>query len=317
VLDTVNMRSLVVLFCAAALVCAFGTGWLAGRSGFIPSSAGHLLDPYFMDPTSLGEMPTDDAGVPMTEYATGLEYNPTLIAGQAIGYYNDWLRTSSPHSRARFLDLCDWLVAHQLKDGRWVYKFSYGDQPTPWWSALAQSHGLNALARAFGATGNAKYKAAAKRALLPFHRPLEEAGVTMIDEGHVWYEEYLPPRAPHTLNGFMFALIDLWDYQKEFGDADSRQLWRDGIQTLTHFIDRFDTGAWSCYSMTYPPGTPRLSVTHPVAYPAPSGCKLATASYHQIHVWQLRELHSITHNPILGAYADRWQAFLPTSSRAP
>ena len=231
-------RQLLAVYAVVGMVAASVAGFAVGTWA-VSAADYRVIGPYFM-PIDLGKLPTDAKGIPMVQYDASLQYNPTIIAGQAIGFYGQWLQTGSASDKELFLKYCDWLVSHQQDDGRWLYTFQFGTQPVPWWSALAQGHAIAALARAFSVTGDSLYQTAARMGLNVFTKPQADGGVTSNYAGHVWYEEYLPTRRPHTLNGFMFALLDLWDYHLVFNDSLSETLWDTGIATLVSELPRFE-----------------------------------------------------------------------------
>ena len=277
-------------------------------------ATGPVLGGYFIQVKDLGKHRTDANGIPMIAYNGVLRYNPSVIAGEALGYFSDWISTGSDASWAVFLRDCDWLVANQSADGLWLYEFAYYGQPVPWWSAVAQGQALSALARAYQRTGDAAYQNAAARALQSFTRTQSNGGVVVVEEGDTWYEQYLPPRPPHTLNGFIFALIGVYEHHGVFGDQLSESIWAKGLATLKHALPRYDTGNWSCYSLVSPTsGGPSEAPATTTSGSAPVGsgsCRLASVMYQGIHVTQLRTLYEWTHDEVLGAYADRFGRYL-------
>jgi hypothetical protein len=128
-----------------------------------------------------------------------------------------------------------WLVSKQRPDGTWAYAF---DNPlawagtavrAPWVSGMAQGQALSLLVRVWRITGDDAYLDAGRKALASFSVPVEEGGVLRVWRGHPFYEEYPTTERPTlVLNGFLFALVGLHDYAAETGDAEARQLWREG-----------------------------------------------------------------------------------------
>ena len=252
-----------------------------------------LLPAYFHASEVASNAPRDANGIVMVAYTWGLEYNPVTVSQLALGQYASWLQTGSTAAWDDFIRQVNWLVTTQQPDGRWLYTFAFAGQPVPWWSAMAEGQAISALVRAYRATGDARYATAATRASTTFTRLQSDRGVTSIDRGDRWYEEYMPPYSPHTLNGFMFALVGVWEYHATFGDSVSGSLLRDGLHTLQDNLSRFDTGTWSCYSL--------LHLT---------GCSYASVHYHTIHIEELRYWYSLTATRTFRTYADRWQAYL-------
>jgi len=260
------------------------------------------LGSYFIHVKHLGQRRTDSAGIPMVMYKGVLEYNPAVVAGEALGYFSNWIDSDSPESWRAFVRDCGWLVEHQTADGLWLYDFAYHDQPVPWWSAMAQGQALSALVRAYERTGDPLYASAATLGLAPFRRGLSDRGVVRAEDGYAWYVQYIPPEQGKVLNGFMFALIGLYEYDVVLGDAASRRVLDLGLAALRRELPSFDTGSWSCYSLVSPPGAADPS--------APDGCRVASLMYHQIHVTQLWALAGWTGHAWLGEYAARFQGYL-------
>ena len=291
------------------------SGTVPATTGTALPAVGPELGSYFIQVKYLGQRKTDADGLPMVAYDGVLRYSPSVIAGEAVGYFSDWVSSGAAASWAIFLRDCDWLVDHQASNGLWLYQFPYAGQPVPWWSAMTQGQALSALTRAYQRTGNPRYQIAAARALQPFTRSQSDDGVALEDVGYTWYEEYLPPQTPHILNGFMFALIGIYEYHQTFRDQLSGSIWDTGFGTLKHVLPSFDTGDWSCYWLGPPTSTPASSLvsarTSPGSVSSPLGaCRLASVMYQQIHVTQLRAIYAWTQNEVIGTYADRFARYL-------
>jgi hypothetical protein len=201
-----------------------------------------MMGSYFIQVKYLGQKKTDKNGLPMVAYDGVLRYNPQVIAAEALGYFSDWVSSGSDESWAVFLRDCDWLVANQAANGLWLYQFPYNGQPVPWWSAMAQGQALSALVRAYQRTDDPRYRTAATTALQTFTRTQSDGGVSVVDAGHTWYGQYMPPMSPYVLNGFMFSLIGVYEYHQAFGDQLSQSIWDKGFAALKYALPRYDTG---------------------------------------------------------------------------
>jgi hypothetical protein len=259
------------------------------------SGSATLLLPAYFDTQAVPEAKQahDSNGIVQVRYGGKPEYNPVTIAQTALGQYARWLATDSVSDEHLFLVQVDWLVTNQTADGLWLYGFAFGGQPVPWWSAMAEGQAISALIRAFRMTGLPVYATAARKALETFTRLQSNRGVVSVDRGFSWYEEYVWPYAPHTLNGFMFSLLGLQEYAQTFADPLASTLYAAGVTTLTSELHRFDTGSWSCYSLT--------NLT---------GCNLASISYQRLHIKLLTEFYRLTGASILKIFADRWTSYL-------
>lgn len=241
-------------------------------------------------------------GVPQVDYAWGAEDNPVTVCHWALQRWSWWLQTHDRTYLDQALLGADWLVDHQV-DGRFEYRFDItaGGTPmtAPWISAMAQGEGISLLVRAYSATGDPRYLQTAEAALAPFHRDFAQGGVLAYWDGEPWYEEY-PGAAPtHVLNGFEFALIGLHDLADR--SADARQLFAQGIVSLSHRIAAFDTPA--ARSQYYA----ALGSAHSVV----------AAPYPHVDAVLTQQLATITGDPTLAAWAARWTQYLqPVSSTA-
>jgi hypothetical protein len=276
---------------------------------FAPDPAGLQLMPAYFD----GSMPNDslarDAnGVILARYSWGTEYNPVTIEQAALRYYDRWLIDTTDEKKAADHDAMfaqvNWLMANQSSDGRWFYQFRWGSQPRPWWSGLAEGQGISVLLRAYSMTRDAAYLTAIARARATFERPQASLGVqkSFSYKGtYVVYEEYLVGGCQNVLNGWMFALVALYEDAVYLDDpmASWDLMAADrGVGALRAMLPLYDSGGWSYYN--------RLSAASPGSY--------ASSHYHQVHIQELRFLNSVTGDPTLLKYADRFQGYLSANA---
>ncbi|MCI0582498.1 MAG: cell wall-binding repeat-containing protein [Chloroflexi bacterium] len=260
-----------------------------------PPPSGRLLERYFC--TALPGTPIlDGQGIPMTVYAGKAQYNPVQVSQFGLAQFERWLRTGDEADRATFLRMADWLVATQKSTGLWHYTFAYGGQPIPWWSGMAQGQAVSLLVRAFQETGMQAYRNAAALAVPTMRRTIPNGGTATIDGGRYWIQEYIPPYSRDTLNGFMFSIVGLDEWIATTGDPTAASWRREALGTLVARLPRFDTGHWSYYNLSPPPGSTLPGQT-------------ASIKYHVIHVIQLRHLASVSRDPVLRTFATRWAAY--------
>ncbi|TKR75729.1 hypothetical protein L596_016980 [Steinernema carpocapsae] len=122
-----------------------------------------------------------------------------------------------------------------------------------WHSAMAQGHGLSVLSRAYALTKKEKYLKAANKALELFKTPASEGGVLNRLFDHDWYEEYPTTPGTFVVNGFMYALIGLYD-MSQLGAGDTRyadELFKTGLRSLKTFLPLYDTGSGSLYDLRH------------------------------------------------------------------
>ncbi|CAJ0599205.1 unnamed protein product [Cylicocyclus nassatus] len=214
--------------------------------------------------------------------------------------------------RKSFLTAADWLVSNQDENGGWPVPVerAIADRrlvlPAGWYSAMAQGHGLSLLTRAYTATHNNSYLAAASKALHLFELKAGERGVRNELFGHVWFEEYPTSPGSFVLNGFMYSLIGLFDLSSvsirgevadevRLGTERASILFSSGLDSLRALLPLYDTGSGSIYDLR-----------HIGLHTAPN---LARWDYHAVHVYLLKWLVQITGDKTLDETADRFIAY--------
>ena len=240
----------------------------------------------------------DENEVPVKVNDNGMNgYSPVDVGNYALWNWNKLLDSKpgfydDTYQRA-FISNADWFVRHIKKDGSWKYYYDNVRYKlkAPWVGALAQGFALSTLTRAYELTKNEKYLDAARSGYKPFTLHISDGGVMCGDaDGGVWYEEYAVLPAPRILNGFMSALLGLYDLAYVTEDDNVLKSFNNGMKTLSRNLYRYDLGYWSLYNLIH---------EHPATY-----------RYHHVHVQQLNALFKITNGEIVGEYARKWQGYL-------
>ncbi|OGL42054.1 MAG: hypothetical protein A2042_06625 [Candidatus Schekmanbacteria bacterium GWA2_38_11] len=95
-----------------------------------------------------------------------------------------------------------------------------------------------------------KHKEWAEKILITFELLIEEGGVKDPTYGE-WYDEYTGQERGHVLNGFMYALISIWECGDYFKSSKANDLFKKGIQTLNEKLPEFELDSkyfkWSRY----------------------------------------------------------------------
>lgn len=260
---------------------------------------------WFTDTQILAETPCVriylDGGIPMVDYGDFTARNPTTIAQYALSRFGAWHRDGDPRGRRAAVRAARFLVASQRRDGSWRYDFPYQvgilpELPAGWPSALAQGQVISLLVRVHAVTRERRYLDAARAAVGPLTRPIARGGLRTRFDGGLWLEEYpTRPRRSFVLNGFMFALVGLYDIAPRSPAA--ARLYREGRRTLVRALPRFDAGGGcSLYALT----------------PDPTGAPWRISDvYEPIHVGLLATLDQLRPHPVLRRYARRWQPGCP------
>ena len=131
----------------------------------------------------------------------------------------------------------------------WEYLFPFDGQRPPWVSSLAQGTGLQALARE--ATRLSRQVDVFPYALagMGIFKTPPPAGVAVPDGAGVHYLQYSGLPKLKILNGFIQSLVGLYDFANLTGDATAQALFDAGNLAGKAETPRFDTGAWSLYSI--------------------------------------------------------------------
>jgi hypothetical protein len=129
------------------------------------------------------------------------------------------------------------------------YFFEFGGGQPPWASGLSQSTALQALARASDLTGDPKYRDAATRALALFEQPPPN-GVRVDGEAGPHYLIYTFNPDLRVINAFLQSIIGLYDFAQLTGDPRAQNLYSAGEAEARLETPRYNTGAWSLYSLS-------------------------------------------------------------------
>jgi len=278
---------------------------LAGESyHHKPQKLGKVFEPsklsgYFNDLTGkilwTGEV--DANGVPVNTLSNGRKFQfPISITQKALGHWDWWLIKKDDKDRRQFLTLCQWLLEHQDESGGWDTWQSFLGPQYSKYSAMTQGQALSVLSRALKLTGDSRFKKAAEKAFSLFLIGAEKGGVTCFDarrkaspSGDAVFLEEAPSQMRNTvLNGWIFALFGLYDYNLATNEATVAKLFERSIDTLAQHIASYDSGYWSYYD---------------------SQKRISSRFYHSLHISQLEALSLISENRIFENYHRRWTDF--------
>jgi D-glucuronyl C5-epimerase-like protein len=171
----------------------------------------------------------------------------------------------------------------------WEYYFSFDGGSPPWTSAMSQATGLEALSRAYQATGSATYLAVGTQAL-PIFTVGPPVGVNVSAGAGTRFLQYTFAPATDIINAFLQTLIGLYDFAQVSHNATAAQLFAAGNAQAEAELPGFDTGAWSLYQ----PGIED------------------TLSYHELVTGFLAQLCARTQAPVYCTIAQHFQAYLTT-----
>lgn len=205
-----------------------------------------------------------------------------------------------------FYAAADWMVKHQDDRGGWPImvrrKLLPGvmELPPGWYSAMAQGQAMSLLIRAFLLTSEPRYLQAAVDAMKLFEISSEQGGVLarFLDQFD-WYEEYPTTPSSFVLNGFIYALLGLYDLKETATGEDGKMaahLYETGMKSLKAMLLMFDTGSGTFYDLRH--------IT--------SGLEPNRArwDYHTTHINQLLQLIVIDDDPLFKTTAQRWMGYM-------
>ena len=254
----------------------------------------------------------DAEGIPTVRELSGRVYVPVTVALFGLRAFNQWKASGSGGDRAYFLKTARWFVAKQdPSSGAWYYAFDYPytslDETlhNPWPSAMAQGLAMSVLTRAYTLTKEKSFLEAAERGLKPFEVEVEQGGVLRHfgylpppggASGLVFYEEMPTRPVPsYILNGFMFALLGLYDVAA-VPNAQAAELFQRGELTLRTVLPLYDLADLTAYDL--------IHITSPQRT-----IDKASLYYHMVHIVLLNALGSVTHDPALIWYRDHWNSY--------
>jgi hypothetical protein len=176
----------------------------------------------------------------------GIEIQWLATFGEANSY---WFAHETA-ALEQVLDEAIALASQRAGGIAWEYMFVFDGGSPPWTSGLSQGTALQALARAWSATGEDRYLSAAKQALGIFRAGPPEGVRAAAANAGAWYLQYTYAPSEHVLNGFIQSLVGLYDYAKLTGDPVGQQLFEAGDARAREQVPSFDTGAWSKYDQS-------------------------------------------------------------------
>ena len=281
------------------------------RTSYVPRPLGGTDLPY-NSATVYGynlNVPRDAAGVRMYDLNGVLYNHPVLQAQDGLMSLSDYRLTNEARYLNRAAVDAQRLIDRRvLSDGAWYYPYPFdfalhGYPSTvlraPWFSAMAQGQALSLFTRLYQVTGAQKWRDAADATFTSFRNAPVQGLPSVVNLGpsnYLWLEEY--PRWPtsasdRTLNGHVFAMFGLYDYQRLTGDPVALDLWNGALANTRWYLP---------HGFRLPNYISHYCLAHPV---------VTSAKYHQIHWQQMISLHAATRDAVFSQYADLLRADYP------
>ncbi len=242
----------------------------------------------------------DERGIPLTRFhrKKNWRHNPITVSQYALFHFNQDKEQKKSHSKDIFLEQANWLIQNAEQGPKntavWYYLFDlpYYGLKSPWISGMAQGQALSVLLRAYQLTKDSTFLKTAESVLPIFEIDVNNNGVQgHFPDGLPVIEEYPSLNVSScVLNGFIFGIFGLYDYAI-FTESDlAKKLFNKYLHSLEANLFRYDSGYWSYYELKQP-------------------LRLASKSYHRIHIEQLKALRKITEKELFKNYSDRWIAY--------
>jgi hypothetical protein len=254
----------------------------------------------------------DAKGIPQVLYNGQWYYNAVTVSQYCLVQYGRWL-AGAADAWLKLAQAADRLMVMQSADGSFAYLFQfprYYDPARPmapgWLSGMAQGQALSCLSRAYRVSAEQRKLDAGNLALYKMMQPVSAGGTTdsmkSLDPSLGDYpiiEEYTDPVAGrYTLNGWMFAMLGVYDWGQlsTFTRQPAGWFFGRNMDTLLNALPYFDVGGASSYDLVHLSHGPRLPFIHP--------------AYQPVHLYLLHALNSIQPNALLSDTEARWYGYI-------
>ncbi|CAH0175230.1 D-glucuronyl C5-epimerase family protein [Peribacillus simplex] len=269
----------------------FGKNVLAVQQGMGKKYSKTKITGYYNDLTNKVLFTTnlDENGIPVNLSYNGKKvYFPTAIVQYGLGAYDLYLLTSDKSYYDKFINITNWLLNDQEKNGGWDAFERIGQTDCNKYSAMTQGECTSILIRAYLQTNDSRYYEAAIKATDFMLKPVQEGGTTRYLNKKIYFEEYVKSEPDLVLNGWIFAIFGLLDLYKLTKEDKYKTALQSSIYTLKTELSKYDTGYWSCYDQ--------------------SG-KIGSPFYHDLHIAQLKVLYDLFEINEFNYYAIKWSNY--------
>lgn len=253
----------------------------------------------------------DDVGLPLVYRKEVRDYvRHPVVAGSILLQFVG--RESMLLDQAiEALQMVDTMITHGSKDGVLLYPFPYTAGlyryriEKNWGSAMAQGYFLSVLGKLYSYFTSVdrmdlalQAKELGMRVLDPFKKHLLDGGIfiRLCDKiaCSKWFPEYPSNPPVYTLNGFLFALIGLYDFHMVTGDPEAESLFWEGYVSLRRAVFRYDGPVLSSYDLAH------------ITWSSSSVSPNLSPKYNAIHARQLNWIGNVTRDLGLICIATVW-----------
>lgn len=263
----------------------------------VPQEVGRCFAPgrlegYFNDLTAKAAWSgkVGGGGIPLVDTDTTENFPfPIAIFQWALGHWDLWLLSERTDKRnlSNFQAAVTWALSAQSTDGGWYCWTGLQRPVSSPFSAMAQGEGLSVLTRAMTIDDRNDVRDAFDRAASFLLNEENELAVEL--DGRTHLEEYPGGELLSVLNGWVFAIVGVYDAALAGDDASVTRLPK-LIGDLSRALPLFDTGFWSRYDLAG---------------------NLASPFYHRLHINQFRALALVfpEQAPSFLAFAQRLETY--------
>lgn len=231
----------------------------------------------------------DKNGIPINVTISNVEaYFPITIFQYGLGLYDLYIEKQEQDKLDKFIKIADWAVEKISNNGMWKCMGELKDKAHLTQSSMCQSEGASVLLRAFVTTKNNKYFETAKLAIDFMIKDVKDGGTTLYVEDNVIFQEYVSQYNLSVLNGWIFSVFGLYDFSLICDDIKYKEILNHSIESMCSLLKKYDRGYWSNYDLK---GT------------------IASPSYHDLHIMQLRILYELFGKEEFIQYAERWEKY--------
>ena len=99
----------------------------------------------------------------------------------------------------------------------------------------------------------------------------------------------------------MFSILGLFDWAEVTSNAEAKRHASEAIETLKILLPYYDLGVVSAYDLSF--------ITIPELRNGSRRTPHVVNRYHTVHIELLWALHTLTGEPMLSEYAERWLSY--------
>ncbi|MGI2095256.1 D-glucuronyl C5-epimerase family protein [Shewanella oncorhynchi] len=228
----------------------------------------------------------DENGIPMNKMSDGNYFHfPIALAQKAISYHDNYQQYKENSDLEAFQKIVLWLVENQHANGGWDC-WSKSEKPTiSNYSSMAQGEIISVLVRYLNIFKDDS--TIIENSCHMAYKCLQSDLLMKVEDNYVLHEETPLNYRATILNGHVFTLWGIMDYDRYFNNSKS-PLQNKSIHGLKKLIRECDRGYWSDYDV--------------------SG-RIASPFYHELHIEQIKALYYQTNDPFFYEVVQKWSGY--------